>query len=385
MSRVPSAPPRVRRLHRPGQAGRLLVVVALAAGLVLAGVGTFEFVQSEFGGTTLVILTYPSLFNGYCGGVPAFGTVFGTFASAHGIRIDVECPAGTLYSALVNQSGAPAADLVIGLDEITAPQADAAHLLIPYAPPALANVSPTLVDEIAPDHSVVPYESGYLAIDYNASFYAATSGAVAHLSLPEVDQNASWARNLLVEDPAEDITGEEFLVWEIEYYTNVLHQEWTDFWTGAPAHTPPLSDSWSDAFDLFSSGADQMVVSYATDPAYAAYFGEAGAYNSTVSWWNGTEYGWRSVYGIGIVNGTRHLGLAEEFENWFLSGTVQSEIPTNEWEYPANETVPLPPVFADALPPGPIVALNNYTTPSEVGASISAWVSTWESITSGGG
>ena len=373
------------RLRRPGRAGRVLVAVALAAGLVLAGLGTYDYVTSEFGGTTLVILTYSSLLGGNCGGTAAFNTTFGTFASAHGIRVDVECPPGTAYAWLVNEAVAPTADLVIGLDEITAPQAEAAHLLTPYAPPALANVSPGLVAALSPDDAAVPYEYGYLAVDFNSTYNADAGGRVAELTFPELAQNASLARNLSVEDPASDITGQEFLVWQIEYYEHVLGQNWTTFWTGMPPGAPPLADSWGDAYAEFSAGVYPMVVSYSTDPAYAAYYGEPGAFNSTVSWWNGTEYGWETVYGIGIVHGSRHVALDEEFENWFLSGEVQAEIPTNEWEYPANATVPLPPAFAAALPTGAIVPLNADTTPAAVGSSISGWVRTWETVTSGGG
>ncbi len=374
---------RIPRLRRPGATGRLLASIAIAAALVLAGLGTYDAVESEFGGVTLVVLTYSSLFDGDCGGSSAFSTVFGEFASAHGIRIDVECPPGTAYSWLLGEEGAPAADLVIGLDEITAPQAEAAGLLLPYAPPELANVSPALVDGLSPDHAAVPYEYGYLAVDYASSFANATADRIANLELPEIDANASWARGLLVEDPQLDITGQEFLVWQIEYYEHVLHENWTDFWTEMPANTLELSDSWSDAYTLFSEGETPMVVSYSTDPAYAAYYGETGAFNSTVSWWNGTAYGWQTIYGVGIVNGSRHVALDEAFENWLLSGTVQSLIPTTEWEYPANTTVALPSVFAASIPPASIVALNADTTPSTVGASISGWVATWASITAG--
>jgi thiamine transport system substrate-binding protein len=385
MNRVDDALDAGGRLRRPGRGGRVLVAVALAAGLVLAGLGTYDYVESQFGGTTLVIFTYPSLLGGNCGGSAAFSSVFGAFASAHGIRIDVECPPGTAYSWLVQQAGAPAADLVIGLDEITAPEAEAAHLLVPYSPPSLANVSSSLIAELSPDHGAVPYEYGYLAVDYNETFYAATSGNVANLTFPELVHNATWARDLLVEDPESDITGQEFLVWEIEYYEHLLHQNWTTFWVDMPAGAPPLSDSWSDAYYEFSDGVYPMVVSYTTDPAYAAYYGEPGSFNSTVSWFGGTEYGWRTIYGMGIVNGSRHLALDEEFENWILSGAVQAEIPLNEWEYPANGTVPLPSVFAAAIPPGSIVALNNDTTPAVVGDSIAGWVQTWYALTSGRG
>ena len=379
------------RLRRPGRGGTVVVAVALAAGLVLAGLGTFDYVQSEFGGTTLVVLTYPSLFGGACGGSPAFSTVFGEFASAHDVRFDVECPPGTAYSWLAAESGAPTADLVIGLDEITAPQAEAAGFLVPYAPPALANVSPALVTELSPDRAAVPYEYGYLAIDYNESFYRATSGAVVNFTFPELTQK-SWAPNLLLEDPQTDITGEEFLVWQIEYYEQLLHQNWTAFWTAMPSGDPPLSDSWGDAYaQFFYEGPEQMLVSYSTDPACGAdpacapYPGASSAFNATVSSWNGTEYGWKTIYGVGIVNGTRHLALDEAFENWLLSGTAQAEIPTNEWEYPANTSVALPGYFSAAVPPGSIVALNDGTTPAAVGASIAGWVATWFSLTSGHG
>ncbi len=369
------------RLRRPGRAGRAIVAIGVAAALVLTGIGAYVYVADEFGGPTLVIYTYPSLFaSGNCTSC-ALAAVFGAFASAHHVRIDLEYPSGTLYSALRGESGAPAADLVIGLDEITGPEAEAHGLLVPYAPPELANVSPDLVQELSPDDAVVPYEWGYLAIDYNATFYRATDGAVAHLTFPELDANASWARTLLVEVPTLDITGEEFLLWEIEYYEHVLGENWTTFWKDLPSGAPVYADSWGDAFAEFGAALDQMVVSYSTDPAYAAYYGAGGSFNATGSWWNGTEYGWRTIYGIGIVAGTRHLALDEAFEDWFLSGTVQQEIPTNEWEYPANTTVPLPAVFDEAVPPGTIVPLNDDTSPSALVASVPGWLNEWNATT----
>ncbi len=127
-----------------------------------------------------------------------------------------------------------------------------------------------------------------------------------------------------------------------------------------------------------------MVVSYSTDPAYAAASGEPGVFNSTVSWWDGTEYGWKAIYGIGIVNGSREISLDEEFENWFLNGTVQSEIPENEWEYPANDTIPLPSVFDAAIDPSGIVALNDGVTPATLASDLPGWIATWLSLAPGG-
>jgi ABC-type thiamine transport system substrate-binding protein len=123
-----------------------------------------------------------------------------------------------------------------------------------------------------------------------------------------------------------------------------------------------------------------MVVSYATDPAYAVANNITAPFHATVSDWNGTHYGWRTTYGIGIVRGSPHETLDQQFINWFLEGEVQSQIPTNEWEYPANQTIPLPPVFSNAYLPAGIVALNDGTSPAAVASALPGWLDDWQSM-----
>lgn len=361
----------------------MLKVAVVAIVVVVAGFGVAEYLSSGLGEPTLVVYSYSSLFGGP--GSANFSAVFGPFESSHHVRIDVEFPPSTLVSTLQAQANAPGADLVIGLDEITAPKAELLGLLQPYAPPAseLANISSALVDEISPDYAVVPYEYGFLAIDYSSSFYNATHGAVARTTFPDFTTNSSWDRQLLIEDPTLDITGEEFLAWEVEYYEHVLHQNWTSFWKEVlPNLAYQPAPDWGTAFGEFTSPTGpQLVVSYSTDPAYAAYYGQSGQYNSTVSWWNGTAYGWRTIYGIGIVRGSHHLALDQEFENWFLTGAVQSQIPTSEWEYPANETIPVPSdIYRFAINPASIQPLNNWTTPYGLAGSINGWLTTYQQL-----
>jgi thiamine transport system substrate-binding protein len=372
-------------MRRPGRLGRAILVLVIAVVVVVAAFGAYEFVSTlaPAGESTLVVYTYPSLFGGADCGAPAFSTVFGEFESVHHVHIDVECPAGTLLGTLLQQQRSPEADLVIGLDELTTPVAEQDHLLIPYTPPALANVNASLIAELSPDHEAVPYEWGYLAVDYNSTFAASTGGAVARATFPDFTSNSTWARGLLTEDPEFDITGQEFLAWQILYYQSVLHQSWEPFWSTLWSEgLPTPATDWGTAFGEFSatSGGPPMVVSYSTDPAYAAANGEAGSFNSTVSWWNGTAYGWRTIYGIGIVNGSRQVPLDEEFENWFLNGTVQNQIPLNEWEYPANDTIPLPSVYAAAIPPDSVVPLNVDITPAQIAADLPGWIQEWQSL-----
>lgn len=372
-----------------------MVAIAVTLIVVIAGFATYEYYASgqAAGGTTLVVYTYSSFFGGNCGaGAANLSSLLEEFENAHGVRVELICPSGNLVSSLENPSdyGLPAADLVVGLDEVSAPEAESLGLLAPYSPPQLASIPPWLVAGLSPDHGVVPYEYGLLAIDYTAGFLNDTKGAVAEATLPEVVDNAAWAAQFLTENPVYDITGEEFLAWEVEYYENVLHQPWQTFWQRffSESHPNPALD-WSTAFGEFGTppGQNQLVVSYSTDPAYAAATGAAGTFNSTVSWWNGTAYGWRTIYGVGVVAGSRHVALARALENWILGGPFQSAVPENEWEYPANETVALPSVFSAAIDPATVVALNNATTPSAVATDLTApggWIDTWESLAGGG-
>jgi ABC transporter substrate-binding protein (ThiB subfamily) len=374
--------------------GRALAAAAVALVVVVASFAAYEYYASgaASGGTTLVVYTYSSLFSGNCGGgAENLSMLLGEFEKAHDVHVDLVCPTGNLVSALESPSdyGLPAADLVVGLDEITAPEAESLGLLVPYAPPEVASIPPWIVSELDPSLGVVPYEYGLLAVDYTAGFLQETGGAVAHATFPELVNNSSWAAQLVTENPIYDITGEEFLVWQIEYYEHVLHQSWPEFWQRffSEPHPNPATD-WSTAFGEFGTppGQNQLVVSYASDPAYAAATGAAGSLNSTVSWWNGTAYGWRTIYGVGVVHGSRHVTLAEALEQFILGGTFQSYIPENEWEYPANQTVALPAVFSAAIDPATVVALNNATTPSSVAANLTTpggWLDTWQSLAGG--
>ncbi|HUJ77779.1 MAG TPA: thiamine ABC transporter substrate-binding protein, partial [Thermoplasmata archaeon] len=83
---------------------------------------------------------------------------------------------------------------------------------------------------------------------------------------------------------------------------------------------------------------------------------------------------------VGIVRGSRHVALDEQFENWFLSGSVQKLLPTLEWEYPANSTVALPPVFSAAVAPGSIVPLNDAIPPATLAREMPIWSEEWQEL-----
>jgi len=369
---VPNAP---RLRGRPGSTGRALLAVAIAVLVVLGGYGTYAFIVAHPGGEpTLVIDTYESLFSGNCG-QSTLNSLLDEFEQNHSVHVELVCPSGNLASTLIAQKNDPQADVVIGLDEITAPQAEGAGVLVPYDAPSLGQMVPGLADAISSDHAVVPYEYGLLGVDYTPQFRNATHGAADNFSFEALAANSTWASNLMVEDPETDITGEEFLMWEIEYYTQVLHQDWAPFWASIDPHVQVAPD-WSTAYGEFvnttSHSGPQMISSYTTD----VWSASNGSVYSTVAHHNSTLYGWKTIYGLGIVKGSTHLSLDEQFIDWWLQPAVQSQLPANEYEYPANATVPLSSNFTGALDPSSVVALNTPLSPSVV----SGWLDEWQTI-----
>ena len=353
----------------------------MAVAVSLSAYGAYVFLSVPTT-PTLTVYTYGSFLGGGCGtaGAPAAcDAVFGAFERAHHVRIVVESPPGTLASTLIAQAASPRADVVIGLDEISGPQAAAAGVLVPYTPPGIGSVPAQLAEDLGSGGFVTPYEYGYLAIDANLT-RGPSAAALANWSFPAVAANSSLARQLLIEDPTTDITGGEFLLWEIAFYTSVLHGDWTSFWRSVDGAVQVAPD-WSTAFAQFTGPPDgpPMVVSYSLDPAYAAVYGGPG-FRTILGQWNGTSYGWRTVYGLGIVHGTAHADLARSFVDWFLTGTVQSQLPLNEWEYPANASVPLPDSFSAAIAPGSIVPLNAALPASVRTANWPSYVDTWQAI-----
>ncbi len=331
---------------------------------------------------TLVVYTYPSFLGGCVGSgpfPPACDAVIGAFERAHHVDVELEVPGGTLVSSLVAEEGAPRADVVIGLDEITGPQAIAAGVLQPYTPPGLAGVPADLVADLGGGGYVTPYEYGYLALDSNGSI-GPSGPSFQNWSFPAIASNRSFASSLMIEDPLTDITGEEFLLWEIAFYESVLHENWQDFWQSADPYLRVAPD-WDTAWTDFttSPGNPPMVVSYSTDPAYAVANG-GPSFSSSAGEWNGTSYAWRTTYGAGVVRGTAHLALAEDLVAWLLNGTVQAEFPPNEYEYPVNASAPLPASFAAAIPPDTLVPLNDAIPPAERAAELPGYLDAWQNL-----
>ncbi|MDE1880797.1 MAG: substrate-binding domain-containing protein [Euryarchaeota archaeon] len=380
-SGAPAARPRPRRRHVTLWVAVVVVVVAS-----VGAYGAYHYLSAPKGCSTnshcLVVWTYSSFFGS--GAYPNASRValIDNFQNATGSTVQLTyVSTGDLVSDLKLAKPGTMPDVIVGLDELTAPQADASGFLIPYSSPALTGVPSSLVGQIAPDHTVTPYEWGYLGVDYNVSFDAANGNGLSQGDFfQNVAGSPTLSKQFLFSDPLlGDITGEEFLAWEVEYYQNILHQNWTTFFSAVAPYVHPATD-WSTGFSEFSAGQYASFVSYTTDEAYNIYFGYGTWMNSTVAQHAGANYGWKTIYGAGLVKGTHVQSLGEKFIDYLLSPTIQSQIPVNEWEYPAVASTTLPSAYDWSFPPSQISALNDDTTPIQSSYQLGYWTSELQNI-----
>lgn len=358
-----------------------LIGVIIAVIVIVAGFSIYyAAVNKPTGKQTLVIYTYGSFMAYGPNKTQAFNTVFGTFEKEHNVTIVVKTPANGILQTLQAEKSNPQANIVIGLTNMNGITASQDGLLVNYTPPADHYINASLLSEMGSSASyITPYEYSYLGIDYNTTFAGGANFTPSfdNLSTPV---NAS---NLLIENPVSSNTGAGFLLWEIAYYTHVLHENWTKWWNTTLPYLKTSSynhiyDSWGTGFNYFNTGNNtNLFVSYLTDPAYNQFFGYGNYSGSAVTYHDGQAYGWRTIYGVGIVNGSGNLPLEKEFVNYFLSPTVQNEIPTNEWMYPANSTIALPPVYSGLPDQSSIYPLNNYITASDISLNLQTWETQW--------
>ena len=329
---------------------------------------------------TLVIYTYDSLFtSGNNNTTQVYNAIFGNFEKMYNVTIDITKPTNGLLQQLNATRSHPQADIVIGLDNINGPQAVSDGLLMKHSSSAKPYINSSLYSEMGNAASyITPYEYSDLGIDYNTSFVQANFTP----SMWNLANNSTIASNLLLENPLTDSYGQQFLVWEIALSKYVLGQNWTVWWKSIKQYlTGHIYPDWGHAFGNFETGAGtNLVVSSLTDPAYYYLFGYGNGTNSTVLYQKGTPYGWRTIYGLGIVNGSKNVALDKAFINYFLSPAVQKYIPEVEWNYPANSSQSLPNSYIHAPDQSKIVQLNEYMNASYVAQNVPQCDTEWLSI-----
>lgn len=338
--------------------------------LAIAVIGTAVYGLTGIGAEKLIVYTYSSF--AAWGAAPYIEEAF-----EQDRQVDVEFiatgDARMMLAKLIaeQEAGKPGADVFIGVEAGDLSTALDHDVFVPLTEddiPNLASVRQDLL--IDATNSLIPYEHSYIALVYD-------SEALAVEDLPRTFEallDPKYQNMLILEDPRTSSVGLAFLLWTIHQHGD---PEYLEYWRKLLPNVLTVTSGWSEAYDLFVAGEAPIVVSFSTDTAYSVI--EEGSARYKILLPNSQAY--RSVYCMGIVNGTRQPELTKEFLNFVLSPQVQERIPTTEWMFPANRETLLPVLFYQnaVFPPDPVMV-----APEQVGKNLDRWLREWSRIVVGG-
>lgn len=217
-------------------------------------------------------------------------------------------------------------------------------------------------DELAfedPHGRALAYDAGYVSLVYDETELEAPG------SFDELRDE--YADALLAQHPIYSMPGQAMLLWTIE---TGGPDDAMGYWEELVANGVELHDSWTGAYDAYLDGERPLVVSYSTDPVFAAA-AEYDPQRHRVAFLD--DEGYVLPEGIGIFQAATAVDLAYEFLEFLLSSAVQAELARRNVQFPAVAGVDLDPAFDIAREPQTPVAMS-YT---ELRNNATEWLTEW--------
>ncbi len=347
---------------------------------------SFKIEKSQ--ATRLEIYTYVSLLKD-----PYFN-IAGNFSQFSGIpegeiRIRRFNDANELLTRLELEKSNPVADVVIGIDNTLIHLIeDISSILESYTPAPISQIDPNLIQNLDPQYFLIPYDYGIISFYYqNQIINTSTHPELQNLTLDSL-LTSDLLPMLIVENPLHSSPGLGFLLWTIAVYGDpeinfhgLLGENWRDWWRTS-RNQITLTDSWSDAFVIFFEDESKpIMVSYGTSPAYSYCQWGDDSTSAVVTHEGNQQNAWLQIEGIGLVKDAPNRENAKQFIDWFLSPSLQSEIPEHQWMYPANTEVNLSPCFEESvIHPDDVYRLNDLLSPDLLADNLAYWKDQWERV-----
>jgi thiamine transport system substrate-binding protein len=279
-----------------------------------------------------------------------------------------------LNKAILSKSQ-PLADVFYGVDNTFLSRALREDIFEPYASPALAEIPADLKQDST--NRMLPVDYGYVTVNYDRSYFADNGLAVPQTLRDLTDPQ--YKDLLVVQNAATSSPGLAFLLATVAAFGEEGDYDYLDFWRDLRANGVFVSEGWEDAYyGQFSGGSGEgsrpLVVSYATSPAAEVFFADPQPTESPTGAMLAPGTAFRQVEFVGILKGTRQLELAQQWVDFMLGPTFQTDIPLQMWVHPARTGTPLPEVFAKyAQAPEQPGAL----APDAIDAGREKWLQAW--------
>lgn len=286
------------------------------------------------------------------------------------VRLLPKGDAGSMVTALILTKGNPEGDVAFGIDNTLLSRAIDEGIFAPYASPLLSKVPSEFHADAA--NLVTPVDYGYVNFNYDIAGLKKLN-----LAPPQRLEDLADARYkglTVVENPASSSPGLAFLIATVDYFGEDRYLDW---WRAMRANGLVVVDGWETAYYTnfsLSGGAQPIVLSYATSPAFEQLFADPPRADSPTANILAPKAVFRQVEYAGILKGTKNETLARKLIDFLLSVPVQEDIPGQMAVYPVN---------SDANVPEAFTAFSNVdVAPADVSAADIArnrekWVEEW--------
>ena len=337
---------------------RILFLILLVT-LLLASCG-------PKGPVTLTVMIHDSF--------AASESVITAFEQANNVKVAFlkSGDAGEALNKAILTQDAPLADVFYGVDNTFLSRALEAGIYQPYDSPVLAQISTEF--KLDPQNRALPVDYGDVCINYDKAYFTAHSlpvpATLEDLTKPE------YKDLLVVENPATSSPGLAFLLATIKHFGA---DSYLDYWTSLRANGVVVADGWETAYYTDFSGSSgrgpqPLVVSYASSPAAEVVYASAPLTDAPTASILGSDTCFRQIEFVGILNGTKHLTLAQKFVDFMLDQQFQEDMPLQMFVYPVNPAAKLPEAFVQYAQTASQPAVLD---PAAITANRDKWIADW--------
>jgi len=280
--------------------------------------------------------------------------------------------AGEMLNKAILSKAAPLADVLYGVDNTLLSQALDADIYEPYASPALKNIPAEF--QLDSSDRALPVDHGYVCVVYDKTYFSAHN-----LSAPQSLEDLTkpeYKGLLVMENPATSSPGLDFLLATVKHFGD---PNYLGYWKQLRANGLVVVDGWETAYytnfsGASGGGAQSLVVSYATDPAYDVMSASTPIADAPVAAVVGPDTCFHQIEFVGILKGTQHLALAQKFVDFMLNASFQADVPGQMAVYPVASNISLPDAFTKFAPiPSQPAALSA----DDIARNRDAWVQAW--------
>lgn len=280
--------------------------------------------------------------------------------------------AGEALNKAILAKGNPLADVLYGVDNTFLSRALTEAIFEPYDAPALADIAGEF--QLDPAHGALPVDYGDVCLNYDKAYFAENDlpipATLEDLIKPE------YQDLLTVENPATSSPGLAFLLATIGHFGT---DGYLQFWADLRATGVVVVDDWETAYYTSFSGSSgqgprPLVVSYASSPPAEVIFSDPRPAEAPTASITGAGTCFRQIEFVGILQGTPHRDLAEQWIDFMLSPRFQEDLPLQMFVFPVNPAAELPEEFTQWAQ---IPAQPAQVAPADIAANREAWIEAW--------